>query len=395
MKLFLTYFVLEYKKSIKVLGKSIVGMVLMFAVLIAGVAAVSHTILQSQAVQKVEVAVVIPKEEKQVRLVAQYISNMDSVKSICNFRYMDEENAWNELENGNIQAIIDFPENFYEDVYVGRNTPADIYFSKQETLNAGVFQGLLTAGVSFLQTSEAGVYASLGVAHEYPTQIPVEEIGDYIAALYAKEIMNRGDVFEKEILSAIGTVDYNQYYFSAGVLLILLMSGLNYGYLYRKRNKALEQKLYIYGLGKWKTSLVKILIMSGILWSIGMIIYLAGCAFEVLFFDSAVIPGMFLLCISIAVYFHIIYLIAGSSLRGTVFLLLVNLIMILCSGLVIPTAYFPELWGNIGKWMPLNLWSRYHIQMILGELQKVEIGKILGFIALETGIGVAVLWKED
>ena len=35
-----------------------------------------------------------------------------------------------EMEKGSVQAIISFPENFFYDVYIGKNPPANIYFEK-------------------------------------------------------------------------------------------------------------------------------------------------------------------------------------------------------------------------------------------------------------------------
>ena len=148
MKILFTYFILEYKKSIKVLGKSMISIMLMLILLVTSVAAVSYITLQSQVFQKINVAIVIPEEEKELRAITQFASAMDSVQSICEFQYIESEKAWREMQSGGIQAIIEFPTNFYEDVYVGNNTPANIYFPRQSPLNVIVFRELLTTAVS-------------------------------------------------------------------------------------------------------------------------------------------------------------------------------------------------------------------------------------------------------
>ncbi len=400
MKILFTYFILEYKKSIKVLGKSMISIMLMLILLVTSVAAVSYITLQSQVFQKINVAIVIPEEEKELRAITQFASAMDSVQSICEFQYIESEKAWREMQSGGIQAIIEFPTNFYEDVYVGNNTPANIYFPRQSPLNVIVFRELLTTAVSYLQTSEAGVYASLSIAANHQTQMASEEIGDYVASLYYKEIIRRGAIFENDVLSPIGTVDYNQYYFSALVLLVLLMSGLNCGGLYKKNNRAVDQKLKIYGLGRWKISFVKILVMTITMWMVGIVLYIAGCGmtsilkYDFMHLDGGAIFGLFLLCASIASYFHAIYAVADNSLQGSVLLLIVNIIMIVCSGLLIPTAYFPDVVKHIGDFLPLNLWNRYHINLIFGEIRIREIMQVFGLMIIGTGIGAVSLWKD-
>ena len=48
--------------------------------------------------------------------------------------------------------------------------------------------------------------------------------------------------------------------FSAAVLLLLLMMGVNYGYLYQKQSRAVEEKIRIYGIGEGKNALIKVII---------------------------------------------------------------------------------------------------------------------------------------
>lgn len=398
MGIALAYFGLECKKSIKVLGSSIICMMLMLVILVAGVAAVSYTLLQAPAFQKVKVAVVIPEDEQKVKIATRYISQMDSVKSVCDFEYMNQEKAMKELEKGNVSVMIEFPLNFYEDVYVGKNTPAIIYFPKERTLGSEVFQGLLTAGVSFLQTSEAGVYATLDVAAEYPVYLS-QHVGDYVAALYVDEVFDRGDVFNQSVLSPTGKVGYIRYYFISAMLLVLLMCGLNYGYLYQKDTKSVEQKLRIYGVGPFKMTVMKIIIMTGMLWFSGMVLYLAGCIItsrteiELVSFRLGAAAGLLLLCLFVAAYFHAVYAVAGSR-QGTVLLLCFNLIMILCSGLLIPLSYFPEVIQSLGEWIPVTYWSRFCTEILFGKANAIEWLPLWVLFLVGSGIGVWALWKK-
>lgn len=400
MKRFVTYLFLELKNSIKVLGKSIIGMLIMIAFLAIGVTAVSYGLLQSQVFQKVDVAVAIPKEEKEMRVVTQYISNMDSVKSICDFLYMDEEAAWDELEQGNVQAVIAFPENFFEDVYVGKNTPAGIYFTDSEAANIQVFKELLKTGISYLQISEAGVYASLEMQKEYGTTMERGTLGDYVAGLYAKEILKRERTFEKEVISPFGTFDYEEYYFSAVLLMVLLMSGLQFGYLYRKQSRIIGQKLKVEGIGPGAVSVVRILVMGLVLWILASCVYgltkivsdFAG--YNIIAWKGPAVGGMLVLCISIAAYFHAIYALAGSSMNGTLLILVCNLVMILCSGVLIPAAYLPDAAAGLGAILPLHFWNQHCSNLVFGETTFWAVLQLVGMSVIGTGIGTVALWKN-
>ena len=93
MGIFFTYLGLEFKKSIKVWKKTVCGMFLMLAVLAVGVAAVSIVLLQSQVFPVVDVAFTVPQGDKMTRMAMRVVEGMDSVKSICRFRYADGETA--------------------------------------------------------------------------------------------------------------------------------------------------------------------------------------------------------------------------------------------------------------------------------------------------------------
>ena len=79
-----------------------------------------------------------------------------------------------------------------------------------------------------------------------------DQIGDVISGLYIYEASDRTSVFQKNVYSSLGKADLYQYYFSAAVLLLLLMMGVNYGYLYQKQSRAVEEKIRIYGIGEGK-----------------------------------------------------------------------------------------------------------------------------------------------
>ncbi len=400
MKLFCTYFKLEFKKSIKVLKKSVLSMALMLVVLGLGVAAVSTVLLQSQVFQIVNVALVVPEGEKMTRMAVRFIEGMDSVKSVCKFEYMEKDAAIKAMQEGTVQAVIDLPENFYEDVDSGINTPANIYVPKESALHVELFKELLSDGVSMLQTAEAGVYASLRIADEYPAPAGKNEIGNQAALLYMEEVMRRGGIFDKSVCSPLGAVDFGQYYYSALVLLALLMGGLNYGFLYQRQSRVVAEKLAVCGMGRWKMSLAKVAVMTGILWMTGSLIYAAACAvsaamhLDFLRFHPGAVFGMFMLCAAMAAYFHAVYALAGNSTQGAAVVFALNIIMVTGSGLLVPAAYLPDMVGKIGAWMPLNAWSRYHLNLMFGMVSVKEIVWLLVLCAAGTGIGAVSLWKN-
>ena len=140
MRVFFNYLFLEYKRSIKVLTKSLASLCTLVILVAVGVSACSYMLLQTQLFHFIDVGVVIPEEEKITKLIAQYISSMDSVQSVCNFKYLEQDEAIEKLQTNEVQAVIELPENFYEDIDTGENTPATIYLPEDAPFRVEVFQ---------------------------------------------------------------------------------------------------------------------------------------------------------------------------------------------------------------------------------------------------------------
>lgn len=398
MKFFLRYLALEGKKSLIAERKSIVKFIVMLLLIAGGVHAVSLVMSDAGVFQTAEIGVVIPEDENQTKMVAQFISNMDSVKSVCHFQYLDQKSALDALDVGSLDAVLSLPEQFYEDVDSGKNTPATIYFPENAPLNTRVFGELVTDGVSLLRTAEAGVYAAYDTAGIYRAELTNDQIGDVIADLYIYEALDRTLVFQKSVYSSLGKADLYQYYFSAGVLILLLMIGVNQSHLYQRQSRAVENKIRIYGIGEGKNALIKLLLMTIPLWLAGTIIYVAGCAvskqyhLSFLWFDREVLAGTLLLAAVIAAYFHLVYTISGESTRGTVVLLAVNMLQVIASGIVIPTAYLPKLFEKIAPFFPLTFWDNYYLKLLFFGIDARDT-KLL-FLMLFGFLGVSVIWAK-
>ena len=187
MRFFLRYLSLEGKKSLIAARKSMVKFIVMLLLIAGGVLAVSLVMKDAGVFQTAEIGVVIPEDEAQTKMVAQFISAMDSVKSVCHFQYLNQDKAMASLEKGTLDAVLSLPEQFYEDVDSGKNTPATIYFPENAPLNTRVFGELVADGVSLLRTAEAGVYATYDTAQIYQAEISRDQIGDVISELYIYE----------------------------------------------------------------------------------------------------------------------------------------------------------------------------------------------------------------
>ena len=392
MRTFFVYLFLQYKKSVKVLLKSGASLLLTAGLLLGGAALLSHVFFGSQMFQAIDVGVSVPEGEKETKAVARFISAMESVESVCNFRYFPEDRAMKKLYEGEIQAVIVLPESLYEDMYTGQEGRITVYLPEDPPFRVQVFRELLADGVSLLTTAEAGVLAasdlaedgvfesggraedgapaSGGTVKDGSSRMKPYEAANFISHEYIKCALGRNKMFDEYVYSPLGQMNLYQYYFAAAVSVLLLMSGLNYSFLYQGNSRAVEQKLRIMGLGALKASAIKILVMANASWLLAAAAYLAGCLFSrwsksyFLWFHGSALLWLIPAGIGAAVYFHAVFSIFGKGMQGAVFLLSVNAVMLFCSGVVIPSAYLPEMVGRLGRYLPLSILHQYCAEVL-------------------------------
>lgn len=401
MKTWIAFFIVECKRTWKTLLKSIgsfCACLLLTAVLVAAFSAIMQN---AQVFQKVNIGIAIPEGESISRLATQYISSMDSVRSVCDFYYLDEQESVEQLKQGTLQAVVVLPEGFYHDVQVGINPPAQIYFPKDAAQNTQVFEELVTAGVSFLQTAEAGVYAALDTASYYGVELQGAGLGDTIAYLFAHQMLKRDSVYSARMLSSMGNLSVAEYYYAAGLVILLMMCGIQFGFLYGKRNRSVEDKLKIRGVGSIRQSVVKILVMTEFLYVTGLLYYFAGIGIAgwtktyFVFYQGTTWYALLLLCLGIAIYFHVLYELSGSSSQAAVFVFAVNVITIIGAGVLIPEAYLGKEIAGISRFLPMKYWNVYAAGMLEGEISKEAVTGTVFFLFVGMVAGMLLSWRNE
>ena len=401
MKTWIAFFIVECKRTWKTLLKSIgsfCACLLLTAVLVAAFSAIMQN---AQVFQKVNIGIAIPEGESISRLATQYISSMDSVRSVCDFYYLDEQEAVEQLKQGTLQAVVVLPEGFYHDVQVGINPPAQIYFPKDAVQNTQVFEELVTAGVSFLQTAEAGVYAALDTASYYGIESQGAGLGDTIAYLFVNQMLKRDSVYSARMLSSMGNLSVAEYYYAAGLVILLMMCGIQFGFLYGKRNRSVEDKLKICGVGSIRQSVVKILVMTEFLYVTGLLYYFAGIGIAIrtgtyfVLYQGKIWYVLLLLCLGIAIYFQVLYELSGSSSQAAVFVFAVNVITIIGAGVLIPEAYLGKEVAGISRFLPMKYWNVYAAGMLEGEISKDSVAGTVFFLLMGMAVGGFLSWRNE
>ena len=374
---------------------------LLLVLFAAGIVAVFGLWQRGLSLGKTQVAVVIPESETKTRLLTRYASTMDSVKSICEFQYAASlEEAYDSLEEGSIDACLVFPENFYEDVDTGVNTPVTVYVRDLSGQSTRLFVRLLKDGISFLQVSEAGIYASMDTAQRFSTPVERSSLVDELLLGYAKALLKRNRWFDTTWMSPIGALRFEQHLYSSFVVFSLLLPGGFFGGLYKRQTRIVEQKLRIAGIGVGMVSLVRMFVMTGILWSCGVISYLAGVGLtsygtsRLVFWDTMAIVAFVPIAFALAGIYHGIYGLLGDK-SGVFCVIWLTLCLMLCSGMIVPLPFLSKGIQRLSDWLHLSFLHQA-VCSLLYERMTFSVGLVMCLVAGIGGLmGAVGLWRRS
>lgn len=391
------YFMLELKKGIKLIPFFIKTIICTVGIVSISAIFICKVITDNQLFEKIKIGIVISDESDSMEMIMKVISGMKSVKSICDFEYVNKEEADSLLKKGDISASIELPDHLYDDISSGVNTPVTVTFASNDNLEEQVFQELISDGVSLFQTAQCAVYAITDASERHPLVDDTYHIQETIIYLYLENAFDRNELFDTETVSALGELSLWQFYFAGSVLIVVLMFGLGFEPYYHKEQRVVSYLLRRNGIGRLKDSLIKLSVITGVIWLFLILLYCIYGLFDKVLGYSIIIfdlTGLLLLlpfAFSVGSLIHAVYTIGARSGYGSLFYLMLNLIMIICAGGLVPVVYLPGWIQKVTNLFPLSYWQGYLSELFWDEVHFTSITTQLGIGVILLGIGMVAL----
>ena len=216
MRTYMIYLLLTGKRLLRQLPYFLAGLAVM--VLLVGMAAfsASKVLYGETSLKKIEVGVVLPEDDALSEKITKMIASLNSVESLCDFSYLEHDEAFQKMKSGELQAVFEVPSGMARGILDGTNQPATIWFPDESGLEGTVFRELAESGSSMLGTSQAAIYAANECLNiqGVPEQIPMSE--QDLNRIFLKYAMNREALFRKKTVSAAGDVSTAVFYGISG-----------------------------------------------------------------------------------------------------------------------------------------------------------------------------------
>ncbi len=390
MTRFFIYLKYEMKKGMALIPFFVVSALIAGGALIAAAVIFCAVMDERGLFPKAEVAIVAGSDgtddssdergriDLQTKLAIGMVEGMESVKSICRFSYLSPKEAAEGLASGKIDAALYMPDGMYDDINTGRNTPVLIRLSaKQEALSQNLFRQLIVDGVSLIRAVESAVYPVDRMSADYPTVGTLGEAEDRIFSLYLQAALGRNAVFSGSGVSLYGSLTMKEFYASSAILYVMLLFGIGFSTLYSEGEREAVRYLRREGLRSYAASFAKMITMGAVLLILLFAISLfvnAGLHLQTAEGESFTggllrrlpqsaqaifrgLPLMLLIAITMGVFIHIVYLLAGSRKGALIYFLVITALFALTGGLL-PLPYLPQGLARVLSVTPIPLWQK-------------------------------------
>ena len=109
MRTYMIYLLLTGKRLLRQLPYFLAGLAVM--VLLVGMAAfsASKVLYGETSLKKIEVGVVLPEDDALSEKITKMIASLDSVESLCDFSYLEHDEAFQKMKSGELQAVFEVP----------------------------------------------------------------------------------------------------------------------------------------------------------------------------------------------------------------------------------------------------------------------------------------------
>lgn len=352
MGAYLIYLELELKKAGKVLPRFLAGAIVLVAILGTIAFSAGKVLYSDTVMNRVNIGVVLPEEDSLAKTAVRMLSSLESVKSVCDFEYLDEESGRELMEAGTLHALMIVPDGFISDIITGVNTPVTIVLPDDPGMEAMVFKELADSGASTLSVAQASIYAVDELCITYQMPNAISQVEEELNRIYFAYALPRADYFRDHKVSATAEVTIVQYYGISAAILFLFLCGIPLAGLCEPEKPVLKSKLESIGITRGLQILSKVIavaLLLGLVSGIGIaaLIYFGFIKFQLMY-----IMIISLVCLVIASMIVAVYTITDSPIVGVMCLFWLTIGMMFLSGGFVPSVFLPEAIRQIGSWVP-------------------------------------------
>lgn len=312
--------------------------------------------------QKLKVAVVGVQEDPLLQMGLTALQNMDASRYSLEMVEMDEAEAQEALERGEITAYGVIPPEFAQEAMYGHFLPIQFVTTPGAAGLVSVLKEEITLAIEqILVTAQKGIYGSWNLLTDY--HLEGEEIVNGISLTYVELVLARNRVYTLEELGVSQGLTLEQHILLGILVVFFMLATLCYGPVLVKGEHIVSRLLTAKGVGAGKQILVE---FGSFLLSYWALLAGAGAVAAVIGAAAGVrLPSLYTLLywiwtalpvtIVAAAWSFFLFSLARELISGVLLVALLSLALCFVGGCMYPAYFFPESMQRLSRYLPTGL----------------------------------------
>jgi len=282
---------------------------------------------------------------QELDLIMNILNENEDIKTLLSIERMEIGEAEARFAAGDIPAYVVLPPGFVRSIMNGSNIPFEFHGNPDMPLSVMIVRAFSEAGISFLTSSQAGIYSVYDFASD--RGMSGADINDKlffpINYEYAAQLLRYDTFFKQEPLTEPGFKSAKTFYMQSFAIFFLLINMTAFAKSLLDHTPDTRNRFRIAGVPALK--------VHGVRYAALLIPTMLLClpAFFLfgwrLFVIAPVLAGFYFIC---SRFFK-------SEIKFSVFVTVSSVAMMFFSGGIVPTNFMPDSFENF-KYLTLNYW---------------------------------------
>lgn len=190
------------------------GLALLCLGLSAGAGRAAEELLsRGVEMERVTLAITAPPGDETPRRLVQYMNRMEDIAQYCRAAAMEEGQALEALERGEVTAVLALPENFIQGVMWGENPDLRLIAAGDRPLESLLLLWVGQSAADLLSAFQGGVYAVLELYDQSPpAELSRDQVVFDINLRYIDMALGRSGFFRPQAVSATQALPISLHY---------------------------------------------------------------------------------------------------------------------------------------------------------------------------------------
>src|SRR5699024_2950503 len=321
-------------------------------ILISLIAILFVTFFLPSSHDPIQVGLVNLDQAEEMELVIEFMEDSEQLGDFIHIKTMSENEAVQKIEQNEISSYIIFPDGFTSHLYQGKSVDIPIVGNPEQKARSQIIKELIDSIIRHISVSQANILTindylkEMNLDTNKREELLFQYFKDFLFYTFGKDQM----IQEEETHNVVTSKPVHYYVLAGWFMIMTIWIWSIYNFLFQDNSIRMKQRMRLYGVSEIQQITAKIIVTLSVTSVLGLSSFTAlNHVFKQDFYVEDYIRIAFIICLFSIAYLELLamseLIISSFKLRLFIQSIVTGLLLLL-SGAIIPTIYFPLHWQN-------------------------------------------------